>query len=230
MSFLDMVKRSFGGATHEEESNTKSKRHSSRANAQGSSSRRVRDDNKVEYFQATVAPPLSREQQRPQRRNSTRSKFSQLSCEITQYQKMIRELDSLYVVSGDSPEYQWRSRILLRSAKDADIDIRNKLAQQEVTVRGVSDPNIRASHEKLKRDYNRTHESFKVLSRQYRQRQAEAIVQMQDEHGWISPEEMKQKFVAQQEVGLSAVVRGLSCDQHGFMCLSSSTTGRILLP
>ena len=95
-----------------------------------------------------------------------------------------------------------RSRILLRSAEESDSDIGNKLRQQEQTDRNVYDPSIRASYQKLRRDFQRAHESFKTLSIQYSKRQQEAIAQLEAEHGFLSPLEIKTKVLAQQEVSL----------------------------
>jgi hypothetical protein len=118
---------------------------------------------------------------------------------------MVRELEELVNKSSETPEDQWRTRLVLRSAEEADLDIGKKIRHQEHTVRNVYDPNVRASYMKLKRDFKRAHESFKTLSRQYKKRQQDAIAQLEQEHGWASQEEIRTKFLAQQEVGVDCL-------------------------
>lgn len=193
MSFLDVVKRSIG--VEDEEADPRS-------------TQRKNDD--MQYFRAHATqrnadlPRLSREAPKPESKrrpsSKTRSRFSQLSCEITQFQGIVRKLEALSHVSADSPETQWQSRILLKSAHEADTDIATKILSSQVMVKSSNDPNIRASYQKLKRDFQRAHDSFQLLSQQYRKRQQEAIAQLSQRHGWESPDDIQKKALVQQEV------------------------------
>jgi len=201
MSFLDVVKRSMR-TTDERSSPSMNRKAKENASAKDKvpSSQRPRQ---AAYSDVDSSSRSSRDSGKPQRiAPNTRSRFSQLSCEITQFQKMVRELESLVTRSGDTPEDQWRSRIVLRSAEEADTDIGKKIRHQEQAVLNVQDPTVRASYQKLRRDYKRAHESFKTLSSQYTKRQQEAIVQLQGEHGFASPEEIRTKALAQHEVSV----------------------------
>ena len=113
---------------------------------------------------------------------------------------MVRQLESLVKSSGNSPEDQWKARILLRSAGEADHDIGKNMRHHEQSVRNTRDPNIRTSYQKLNRDYNRAHDSFVMLSIQYSKTQQEVIARFRGDQGWLSPEEVQQKMLEKQEV------------------------------
>lgn len=115
---------------------------------------------------------------------------------------MVRQLEPLVKSSGNTPEDQWKARILLRSGEEADHDIRKNMKRHEQSVRNIYDPNVRASHQKLNRDYNRAHDSFVTLLIQYNKNQEEVIAQFGGDQGWLSPEEVQKKMLAKHEVGL----------------------------
>jgi hypothetical protein len=105
--------------------------------------------------------------------------------------------------SGSTPQDQWRARILLRSAEEADQGIGNNMKSHEQPVRYVSDPIVRASYQKLNRDYSRAHDSFIFLANQYNKYQQEAVAQLGGDHGWLSPQEVQSKMLAKQEVSVT---------------------------
>lgn len=105
--------------------------------------------------------------------------------------------------SVSTPQDQWRARILLRSAEEADQGIGNNMKHHEQSVRNVNDPVVRASYQKLNRDYRRAHDSFKALSNVYNKYQQEAVAQLGGDQGWLSPEEVQRKMLAKQEVNLT---------------------------
>lgn len=113
---------------------------------------------------------------------------------------MVRQLEPLVKSSGNTPEDQWKARILLRSAGEVDRDIGKNMRRHEQSVRKIHDPNVRASHLKLNRDYNRAHDSFVMFSIQYSKNQQEVIAQFRGDQGWLSPEEVQQKRLEKQEV------------------------------
>ena len=92
------------------------------------------------------------------RENRTHSIFAQLTTEIANYQRMVSELESLLVPSSSNPEAQWRSRILIRSAKDADRDIWRRLYEYEANFGdGSNYSRAQIASRKLHRDFRRVH-------------------------------------------------------------------------
>jgi hypothetical protein len=87
-------------------------------------------------------------------------------------QKMVAELESLLEISGQSPENQWRTRILIRSAQDADRDIWKRLYEYE-TEYGENPNYSRAqiASRKLHRDFRRVHKQLQVVLTAYERRQ-----------------------------------------------------------
>jgi hypothetical protein len=84
-------------------------------------------------------------------------------------QKLVGDLDALNGKSGQAPEDQWRSRILLRSAEEADQDIWNQI--QHYTKKQSDDPTVRASFGKIHRDFKRVHATFRKLLMNCKHRQ-----------------------------------------------------------
>lgn len=129
MSFLDVLKSSIGA---NEPVNSSSKKENLPSSASSANEQQTPPPQQVEYSSdidslSHSSPESSKSTSARRRSPSTRSCFTKLSCEITQFQKMIRELESLVKLSGDTPENQWRSRIILRSAEEADRDIGKKI-------------------------------------------------------------------------------------------------------
>jgi len=89
---------------------------------------------------------------------------------------MVTQLQGLVDQSGVSPEMQWRSRILLTSAQDADRDIADKLYEYEkslVDVQGHSKEarTAQTAFMKLHRDFRRAHQAFTITLCDYERRQ-----------------------------------------------------------
>jgi hypothetical protein len=85
---------------------------------------------------------------------------------------MVAELETLLEPSSHSPEAQWRSRILMRSAQDADRDIWKRLYEYETSF-GENPQNSRAqlASRKMHRDFRRVHNGWTSICEQYKQRQ-----------------------------------------------------------
>jgi hypothetical protein len=100
---------------------------------------------------------------------------------------MVAELDSLMEVSGQSPEAQWRTRILIRSTQDADRDIWKRLHDYE-TNHGENPGYSRAqmASRKLHRDFRRVHKHLQAVLASYEKRQ-------QVEIAFLSREEEKKE-------------------------------------
>jgi hypothetical protein len=98
---------------------------------------------------------------------------------------MVAELEGLVQDAGASPEMQWRARILIRSAQDADRDIQTRLYQLD--YESSSSPSLSQYHSnsnsssraqvasrKLHRDFGRVHQNLlQVLSAYQRQQEVE---------------------------------------------------------
>lgn len=96
---------------------------------------------------------------------------------------MVAQLEVLLVESADSPEQQWRSRILLRSAQEADHDIADRLYQYEkhlVEDQGHSQEarTVQAACMKLHRDFRRIHKALDAALMEYDRRQHADISQL----------------------------------------------------
>ena len=111
-------------------------------------------------------------------------------------QKMVAELESLMEVSGVSPESQWRTRILIRSAQDADRDIWKRLYEYE-SSHGDNPTYSRAqmASRKLHRDFQRVHKQLKVILALYEKRQQVeiAFLSRQGDDG-VGEDEKKEDF------------------------------------
>jgi len=97
---------------------------------------------------------------------------------------MVAELERLLDDAGTSPETQWRTRILIRSAQDADRDIQARLynlsddaqsSRQQVALR------------KLHRDCGRVHTHLGQVLQRYQTKQ-------QVEVSFLSKEEAREDF------------------------------------
>jgi hypothetical protein len=100
-------------------------------------------------------------------------------------QKMVAELESVLKQASTSPEAMWRSRILMRSAQDAQWDLQQRVHQQtDWTTTTTSKKNSSTSttttttnkalvlaQEKLRRDWNRTRQQFHNMVMESQQRQ-----------------------------------------------------------
>lgn len=89
---------------------------------------------------------------------------------------MVAQLDCLVQQSAVSPEVQWRSRIMLRSAQEADRDIAEKLYRYEKTLvdaggHGRDARTAQTACMKLHRDYRRIHKALCDTMQEYERRQ-----------------------------------------------------------
>ncbi|VEU40488.1 unnamed protein product [Pseudo-nitzschia multistriata] len=114
------------------------------------------------------------------------SSSSSLSTEIARFQKMVADLESASRAPAvaSSPEAMWKSRILLRSARDAEADLERKLlgdkaqqnhrpGQQQALPQTV----VAARNNKLARDFRRASQQFRsVLQAMELQQRAEVSV------------------------------------------------------
>ena len=92
--------------------------------------------------------------------------YSQLSSEIVNFQKLVSDLEQVMKRFSQTPESQWRCKILIRSAGDADRDIQRQFF---VNLRG----NQNMAYRKLYRDYRRAQVTFqRILDAHERQQRA----------------------------------------------------------
>ncbi|CAJ1951572.1 unnamed protein product [Cylindrotheca closterium] len=102
------------------------------------------------------------------------SEFALLNKEIVNFQKMVADLDQAMAKSADSPEAQWKIRILSRSAQEAQQDIQNRLLEFGETSRRRNDGRGQMAMRKLVRDFARAQENFgEVTQSHIRKQQAE---------------------------------------------------------
>lgn len=112
------------------------------------------------------SPPQLKTKGNPQQARDT--EFSKLSTEIKHFQRMVAELQTSLEASSGSPENQWKSRILVRSAQEADGDIADKLYlyEMELVEQGRSRGGARTAQAacmKLHRDYHSAHEALDAI-------------------------------------------------------------------
>lgn len=107
-----------------------------------------------------------------------RSTFAKLSYETEQFCKMVAELEAiLNKTVMESPETSWRSRILMQSARDADVDLSQRLFQYEQTLidkENANKPELRMEQSaclKLHRDYKRAHKGLVMAVSRYEKQQ-----------------------------------------------------------
>jgi hypothetical protein len=95
---------------------------------------------------------------------------------------MVAELESVLKQATTSPEAMWRSRILMRSAQDAQRDLQHRVHQRtewkkKVNATTTSTTTIRnnkeliLAQEKLQRDWNRARQQFHKMVMESQQRQ-----------------------------------------------------------
>jgi hypothetical protein len=85
---------------------------------------------------------------------------------------MVSELETLLEPSSKSPEAQWRTRILIRSAQDADRDIWKRLYEYETSYgENPSYSRAQIACRKLHRDFSRVHKQLSLVLEMYEKRQ-----------------------------------------------------------
>jgi len=118
----------------------------------------------------------SNETRHPNRSKSSES--SKLSTGIAQFQKMVAELESLSKISSSSPEEMWKTRILLRSAVDAERDLQVALEREHARTegeKGVPRSVVAAARNKMKRDYHRASKQLRSIVDEMERRQRAEI-------------------------------------------------------
>lgn len=79
------------------------------------------------------------------------------------------ELESLVEDAGASPEVQWRTRILIHSAQDADRDLQARLYQLDESAHTSSRAQV--ALRKLHRDFGRVHKDMRKVLTLYERKQ-----------------------------------------------------------
>ena len=109
------------------------------------------------------------------RPKTSTSSYSQLASEIENFQKLVANLEEAFEKSGESPEFQWKSRILVRSAQDADCDIRRRLQREMESMGSTLAQQNALGYNKLNRDYRRSQMELQALLTSQEQRQQAEI-------------------------------------------------------
>lgn len=134
-----------------------------------------------------AAPPIESSRERLTRQ----SKFTQLTKEVQQFQRLVADLETLLPSAGQSSQSSWRARIMTRSAQEADSDLWAKLHEYEKTLvlrknDGEREKEVRALQSsclKLHRDFKRAHKSL-VMALSVYQRLQSAEVSALGAVGW----------------------------------------------
>ena len=122
-------------------------------------------------------------------RGRAKNSFAKLSEDIIQFQKMVRELETVTAASFiQTPESQWKTRILVSSAQDASRDIPKKLLSASSTQTATN----KAAFSKLQRDFGRIDEKFRVLLGAYHQKQRAEIAMLSAEPDSFQSKQQKQ--------------------------------------
>ena len=115
-----------------------------------------------------------------------KSQFSKLSHETQQFQKIVADLEAHLKRSGESPEAAWKARILVQSTQETDQALLAKLQDHERALLENASENQRASERntasmacnKLRRDFERSHNALVACLSLYEQRQQAEISQL----------------------------------------------------
>jgi len=113
-------------------------------------------------------------------RQNPQATSTKLSTEVAQFQKMVADLEAVSGSSASSPEAMWKSRILLRSARDAERDLKLTLDMEERDAganrsKSVAAAALAASRKKLLRDYHRASEQLRLIVEETERRQRAEI-------------------------------------------------------
>lgn len=106
------------------------------------------------------------------------SNASKLSTEVAQFKKMVADLSAVSKISASSPEAMWKSRILMRSAQDAEQDLKLALEKDEAGAdrgKSVAAAALAAARKKLQRDYLRASEQLRSIVEETELRQRAEI-------------------------------------------------------
>lgn len=99
----------------------------------------------------------------------SQSMFAHLTTSIVNFQKLVAELENLLEDAGASPEIQWRTRILIHSAQDADRDLQARLYQLDESSHSSSRAQV--ALRKLHRDFGRVHKDLRKVLTLYERKQ-----------------------------------------------------------
>ena len=105
--------------------------------------------------------------------NTSQTELSLLMHKTQKFQKLVADLEAVLRESGESSQMAWRARIMLRSAKESDRDMRRKLSQYEQTMNMLPeiDRQQQAAANKLYRDFQRSHTALETAVSLYEKRQ-----------------------------------------------------------
>lgn len=127
----------------------------------------VFEEEDSEELHDSFPPPVAPSPKRP-----SDSIFSALHKEIYHFQKLVTDLEQAMKDSGDSPEAQWRTRILIRSSKDAQVDLTQRFYDIDNSEKNVSRHSRgQMAMRKLRRDFSRVHKQFEAAMKTYERRQ-----------------------------------------------------------
>ncbi len=113
-------------------------------------------------------------------RQNPQGTSKKLSTEVAQFQKMVADLQAVSCSSASSPEAMWKTRILLRSARDAERDLKLSLNMEKQDAgakrsKSVAAAALAASRKKLLRDYHRASEQLRLIVEETERRQRAEI-------------------------------------------------------
>ena len=96
----------------------------------------------------------------------TCSMFSQLSSEVACYQKLVVDLEAALKKSTQSPESQWKTKIMIRSAKESGDML-------SLTLSTICNDGIvgMAGYRKLQRDFQRAQTTYNTMIKRHERRQ-----------------------------------------------------------
>eukprot|EP00980_Cylindrotheca_fusiformis_P009192 scaffold2003_cov139-Cylindrotheca_fusiformis.AAC.8 len=122
------------------------------------------DDQEDDFLPAPISHPLPRHSD---------SIFASLNKQIVNFQKMVADMEQAMSQSGDSPEAQWKTKILIRSSKDAERDISSRLVHEFEATKTSRRRNGRdqMAMRKLSRDFGRIQEQFAAAMQAHEKRQ-----------------------------------------------------------
>lgn len=111
-----------------------------------------------------------------------KSTFSKMMHETHHFQKLVAELESILKKSGETPETNWKARILVKSAQDTDATLSRKLNVYERSLQLQNPAGLRTSQKtaclKLHRDFQRSHGALVTCLNEFETRQRVEVSQL----------------------------------------------------
>jgi hypothetical protein len=111
-----------------------------------------------------------------------RSTFAKMTQETQQFQKLVADLEAMLKLAGESPETDWKARIMVRSAQETDQGLGEKLQVYENTLLLQNPNGLRTSQKtaclKLRRDFQRSHAALITCLADYEARQKAEVSQL----------------------------------------------------